>query len=59
MDKSIKIWGAGDFKLYKTISREKGFSSHQLSVNKVVWNGDQLISVSDDKRVMIWEISFD
>jgi|SRR6185437_780755 len=59
MDKSIKIWGADDFKLYKTISREKGFSSHQLSVNKVVWNGDQLISASDDKRIMIWDIGFD
>lgn len=59
MDKTIKIWGADDFKLYKIISREKGFSSHQLSINKIVWNGDQLISVSDDKRVMVWGIRFD
>jgi centriolar protein POC1 len=59
MDKSIKIWGADDFKLYKIISREKGYSSHQLSVNKIVWNGNQLISVSDDKRVMVWDVVFD
>ena len=59
MDKSIKIWGADDFKLYKIISREKGYSSHQLSINKIVWNNDQLISVSDDKRVMVWGVTFE
>ncbi len=59
MDKSIKIWGSDDFKLYKNISREKGYPSHQLSINKLVWNGDHLISVSDDKRVIIWNIQFD
>jgi centriolar protein POC1 len=56
MDKSIKLWGADDFKLYKTISREKGFADHQLSVNKILWNGDQLISVSDDKKVIVWDV---
>jgi len=59
MDKSIKIWGADDFKLYKIISREKGYASHQLSINKIAWNGDQLISVSDDKRIIVWTIGFD
>jgi centriolar protein POC1 len=59
MDKSIKIWGADDFKLYKIISREKGFASHLLSINKIAWNGDQLLSVSDDKRVIVWNIQFD
>jgi centriolar protein POC1 len=59
MDKSIKIWGADDFKLYKIISREKGFESHALSINKVAWNGDQLISVSDDKRIIVWDIDLD
>lgn len=58
MDKSIKIWGADDFKLYKIISREKGYASHPLSVNKLAWNNDQLLSVSDDKNVMIWDIQF-
>jgi centriolar protein POC1 len=59
MDKSIKIWGADDFKLYKIISREKGFASHQLSINKLAWSGDQLISVSDDKRIINWALQFD
>lgn len=58
MDKSIKIWGSDDFKLYKIISREKGLPSHLLSVNKLAWNGNQLISVSDDKRVLVWDIEF-
>lgn len=57
MDKSIKIWGSDDFKLYKIISREKGYASHPLSVNKLAWNGDQLISVSDDKSIMVWNIT--
>jgi len=59
MDKSIKIWRADDFKLHKTISREKGFEAHQLSVNKLAWNDNQLISVSDDKKIMVWNINFD
>jgi centriolar protein POC1 len=58
MDKSIKIWGADDFKLYKVISREKGYASHQLSVNKLAWNGNQLISTGDDKRIIAWEVEF-
>lgn len=58
MDKSIKIWGANDFKLYKNISREKGYAGHQLSINKLAWNGDQLLSVSDDKKVIVWEVNF-
>jgi len=59
MDKSIKIWGSDDFKLYKVISREKGFPGHVLSINKLVWNGDDLLSVSDDKRIIIWKIQLD
>jgi centriolar protein POC1 len=59
MDKSIKVWGAADFKLYKIISREKGYDSHQLSVNKIVWNGDQLISTGDDKKIIVWDFKFE
>jgi WD40 repeat protein len=58
MDKSIKIWGADDFKLYKIISREKGYAGHPLSINKLAWNGNHLLSVSDDKNIIIWNISF-
>jgi WD40 repeat protein len=59
MDKSIKIWGSDDFKLYKVISREKGFESHILSVNKIAWNSNnELLSTGDDKRVIRWNVSF-
>jgi centriolar protein POC1 len=58
MDKSIKIWDAADFKLRKIISREKGFASHALSINKLAWNGEQLLSASDDKKIMVWDIAF-
>src|ERR1700744_1641300 len=59
MDKSIKLWGSDDFKLYKVFSREKGYPGHVLSINKLVWNGDDLISVSDDKKIIVWNIQFD
>ncbi|MHB8207287.1 WD40 repeat domain-containing protein [Mucilaginibacter sp.] len=59
MDKSIKLWGSDDFKLYKVISREKGHPGHVLSINKLVWNGDDLLSVSDDKKIIVWKIKFD
>jgi len=57
MDKSIKIWDADDFRLLKNISRDKGLPAHVLSVNKLAWNGDQLLSVGDDKVVMVWGIT--
>lgn len=58
-DKTIKIWDAETFKLYKTISLEKGFDTHRLSVNKLAWevSTEKLISVSDDKMVMVWDVS--
>ena len=58
MDKSIKIWDAVDFKLRKIISREKGYAGHVLSINKLAWNGNQLLSAGDDKKVIIWDVSF-
>ena len=57
MDKSIKIWDSEDFRLLKNISRDKGLPGHVLSVNKLAWNGDQLLSAGDDKVVMVWGIS--
>jgi centriolar protein POC1 len=59
-DKSIKIWDADDFRLHKTISREKGYDVHHLSINKIAWSSynNALISVGDDKLIMIWEVKF-
>lgn len=60
-DKTIKIWGADDLKLYRIISREKGFETHYLSVNKIAWSkyNENLISVGDDKMVLVWDVKFD
>jgi WD40 repeat protein len=58
MDKSIKIWDAADFRLRKNISREKGYPSHMLSINKLAWTGNQLLSVSDDKVIIRWALTF-
>lgn len=57
-DKSIKIWSAEDFRLLRVVSRDRGFASHALSINAIVWNTykNQLISVSDDKQVMAWDV---
>lgn len=55
-DKSIKIWRTIDGSLYKNLSLDKGINGHRLSVNQICWdaNGDNLISVSDDKVVKVW-----
>lgn len=60
-DKSIKIWDSKNFQLLKTISNEKGYNSHHLSINKIVWEtvNQQLISVGDDKILKIWDIKFE
>lgn len=60
-DKSIKIWDSENFQLLKTISNEKGYNSHHLSINKIVWEpvNQQLISVGDDKLLKIWNIKFE
>lgn len=59
MDKSIKLWGSDDFKLYKVISREKGYACHRLSINKILWHEGNLLSISDDKDIMVWDVKFD
>lgn len=59
-DKSIKIWDTENFDLKKTISIEKGYDCHHLSINKIIWEpiNNQLISVSDDKLLKIWKVEF-
>jgi WD40 repeat protein len=57
-DKSIKIWSSSSFKLVKILSNEKGTNGHFHSINKMIWSrdGKYLISVGDDRQVMIWGI---
>lgn len=58
-DKSIKIWTADDFRLLRIVSFEKGLDGHLLSINDIAWNAhkNQLVSVSDDKKAMVWDVA--
>jgi len=59
-DKHIKIWDAANFNLLKVIDHEK-FGGHINSVNKLFWSNwnNSLISCSDDRTVMVWEIKIE
>lgn len=56
-DKSVKIWSSNDFRLLRSLSIEKGFEAHRLSVNSLTWDasGKYLITAGDDKIIMVWE----
>lgn len=53
-DKTIKIWDASDFSFLKKLDAAEG--GHINSVNKLFWNGNQLISCSDDRSLIVWEV---
>lgn len=58
-DKTIKVWDGEVFKLLKVIDKDR-YAGHANSVNKVAWTSfnDQLIGVSDDRTLSVWEIFF-
>lgn len=55
MDKSIKIWNPNDLKLLKVINFEKN-QCHWNGVNRLLWIENSLLSCSDDRKIMRWEI---
>ncbi|WP_296701302.1 WD40 repeat domain-containing protein [Algoriphagus sp.] len=57
MDKSIKVWDATEKKLLKVIDKARN-AGHGTSINKVLWStySGQVISVSDDRTISIWQI---
>lgn len=57
MDKSIKVWDAIDHKLLKVIDKARN-AGHGTSINKVLWStySDEVVSVSDDRTISIWQI---
>ena len=59
MDKSIKVWDLTTFRLLKVIDKSR-HAGHASSVNKVIWTSyhDQLVSGGDDKKISIWDLSF-
>ncbi|MBD8490390.1 WD40 repeat domain-containing protein [Echinicola sp. CAU 1574] len=57
MDKSIKLWETATLQLKKVIDKSR-HAGHGTSVNKVIWSKytQQIIAVSDDRTISIWEI---
>ncbi|MGO1519904.1 MAG: WD40 repeat domain-containing protein [Sphingobacterium sp.] len=55
-DKTLKIWDHADLRLVKNISRDRGYDSHLLSINNLLWRGDYIFTVSDDKTIRVWRV---
>jgi len=59
MDKTIKLWYAGNLELMKVLNSEK-YGIHKSSVNRLLWlNETVLISASDDREIGVWEIKLE
>ncbi len=57
MDKSVKIWDAKQWQLLKVLDKSR-HGGHSTSVNKLIWlSNTQLVSASDDKKAILWEIT--
>jgi WD40 repeat protein len=55
-DKTFKIWDAHTFELLKVVDTIRD-AGHINSVNRLLWLSDgRLVSVSDDRSAMIWEM---
>lgn len=54
-DKTVKIWDASTYQLLKVVDtiRQGG---HINSVNRLLWLQDCLISASDDRSAVIWDL---
>jgi WD40 repeat protein len=55
-DKTIKIWEPEHFKVLKRISLPE-FLSHTHSVNKLLWKERGLISIGDDRKIILWSVT--
>jgi WD40 repeat protein len=57
MDKTIKIWDASSFELLKVIDKDRN-DSHTNCINRLLWvSPTQLASCSDDRAVILWDIT--
>lgn len=55
-DKTIRIWDSHNFELLKVLEgiRDQG---HLNSVNCLLWQNEKLISASDDRSIVVWEMN--
>jgi WD40 repeat protein len=54
-DKTVKIWNASNFELEKVLEGGRD-GGHFNSVNKVLWLPAGLLSCSDDRTVIFWNV---
>jgi len=55
-DKTVKIWDAENFEILVRLDKDK-YEGHLNSVNKLLWRNDFLISGSDDRSIIAWQIN--
>lgn len=54
-DKTIKLWDSHTGRLLKVVDTIR-YGCHVRSVNALLWCGNRLVSASDDRSLMIWDI---
>ncbi len=54
-DKTFKIWDANTCELLKVVDTLR-YGGHINSVNRLLWRPDCLVTASDDRTAMIWEV---
>lgn len=54
-DKTWKIWDSS-LKLVKNVSIDRGYDSHHLSINTVLWDEKYLYTAGDDKAIKVWQV---
>lgn len=54
-DKTFKIWNAQTGELLKVVDTLR-YGGHINSVNRLLWLPDCLVTASDDRSAMIWEV---
>ena len=54
-DKTVKLWNADNFDFLLRIDKAN-YDGHINSVNRVIWSGSDLISCSDDRTAIGWNV---
>lgn len=55
-DKAWKIWDPESFNLLKNVGIDRGYDSHSLSINTILWDQQTIFTAGDDKSIKVWNI---